>query len=78
MTERPVDWSRCSLVESIPGKLSGAPVLKDTRMPVQGIVDNYDAGLTPEEVSEVFDLPLAKIIAVLEFRERQCERSPRS
>jgi len=75
VAEGEVDWSRCSLVEAIPGKLSGAPVLKGTRMPVQGIVDNYDAGLTPEEVSEVFDLPLAKVIAILEFRERQCERS---
>ena len=29
-----LDWSQCPAVESVPGKVSGAWVLKDTRMPV--------------------------------------------
>ena len=29
-----LDWSQCPAVESIPGKVSGAWVFKDTRMPV--------------------------------------------
>lgn len=28
-----LDWSRCAAVESVPGKVSGAWVFKDTRMP---------------------------------------------
>jgi uncharacterized protein (DUF433 family) len=28
------DWSYCPLVEVIPGKVSGAPLLKNTRLPV--------------------------------------------
>jgi hypothetical protein len=37
------DWSDCPLVEVIPGKVSGAPLLKDTRLPVEAITGNYDA-----------------------------------
>ena len=31
------DWSQCPLVEVIPGKVSGAPLLKNTRLPVDAI-----------------------------------------
>jgi uncharacterized protein (DUF433 family) len=31
------------LVEVIPGKVSGAPLLKNTRLPVEAITGNYDA-----------------------------------
>lgn len=30
-----LDWSECPLVEVIPGKVSGAPLLKNTRLPVE-------------------------------------------
>ena len=47
-----VDWSPCPLVEMIPGKVSGVPLLKNTRLPVDAITGNYDAfrdaGLSPE------------------------------
>jgi len=32
-----LDWSECALVEVIPGKVSGAPLLKNTRLPVEAI-----------------------------------------
>ncbi len=35
MTKPMVDWSECPLVEVIPGKISGAPLLKGTRLPVE-------------------------------------------
>ena len=47
-----IDWSECPLVEVVPGKVSGAPLLKNTRLPVDAITGNYDAfraeGLSPE------------------------------
>jgi hypothetical protein len=36
--------SQCPDVESIPGKVSGAWVLKGTRMPVAAIFENLEAG----------------------------------
>ena len=43
MATQLVDWSDCPLVEVIPGKVSGAPLLKNTRLPVEAITSNYDA-----------------------------------
>jgi uncharacterized protein (DUF433 family) len=39
-----LDWSQCPAVESIPGKVSGAWVLRGTRMPVSVIFENLEAG----------------------------------
>lgn len=55
-----VDWSDCELVEVIPGKVSGAPLLKGTRLPVEAITGNYDAfreeGFSPDEaLAETLD-----------------------
>jgi len=55
-----IDWSECPLVEIVPGKVSGAPLLKNTRLPVQAITGNYDAfrdcGLSPDEaIAETLD-----------------------
>ena len=39
-----LNWSQCPAVESIPGKVSGAWVLKGKRMPVSAIFENLEAG----------------------------------
>jgi uncharacterized protein (DUF433 family) len=54
-------------VESIPGKVSGAWVFKDTRMPVATVFENLEAGLTVEEVMEEFSVTRKHIDAVLHF-----------
>jgi uncharacterized protein (DUF433 family) len=66
---RQVDWSQCPLVESIPGKVSGAPVLRGTRMSVQTIVDNYDAVMLPDEIAEGWNISLKEVHDVLDYRE---------
>jgi Protein of unknown function (DUF433) len=45
------DWSRCPDVESVPDRCHGAWVVKDTRVMVQGIIDNAEAGCTAEEIA---------------------------
>ena len=62
-----LDWSQCPAVESIPGKVSGAWVFKDTRMPVATVFENLEAGLTVEEVMEEFSVTREQINAVLHF-----------
>ena len=68
-----LDWSQCPAVESIPGKVSGAWVFKDTRMPVATVFENLEAGLTVEEVMEEFDVTREQLNAVLEFVTRSLE-----
>ena len=46
-----LDWSQCTAVESIPGKLSGAWVLRETRLPV--IFENYS--VTREQIQAVLE-----------------------
>ena len=62
-----LDWSQCPAVESIPGKVSGAWVFKDTRMPVATVFENLEAGLSVEEVMEEFAVTREQINAVLHF-----------
>ena len=45
-----LDWSQCPAVESIPGKVSGAWVLRGTRTPVKVLFENLEAGMSIEEV----------------------------
>jgi hypothetical protein len=44
MPENPIDWSQCEDVESVPGRVSGAWVIKGTRVPAQAVVDNAKNG----------------------------------
>jgi uncharacterized protein (DUF433 family) len=66
---RQVDWSQCPLVESIPGEVSGGWVLRNTRMPVQTIVDDYDAGMLPAAIAEAWDVSLKEVHDILDYRE---------
>ena len=71
------NWSDCPLVEIVPGKVSGAPLLKNTRLPVEAITGNYDAfrdeGLSPDlAIAETLDCypeaGLDAIKAILDYR----------
>ena len=68
-----LDWSRCPTVESIPGKVSGAWVFKDTRMPVSLVFENLEAGAEIDEITEWFHLTREQIVAVLEFAARSLD-----
>jgi uncharacterized protein (DUF433 family) len=61
-----LDWSQCSAVESVPGKVSGAWVFRNTRLPVATVIENLE-DLSIEEVMEQFDVSREQIEAVLEF-----------
>jgi uncharacterized protein (DUF433 family) len=61
-----LDWSQCLAVESVPGKMSGAWVFRDTRMPVATVFENLE-DMSVDEVMEQFDVTREQIEAVLEF-----------
>ena len=68
-----LDWSQCPAVESIPGKVSGAWVFKDTRMPVAIVFQNLEVGASVEEIMEWFHLSREQIVTVLDFAARSLE-----
>ena len=60
MATATLNWSDCPLVEVIPGKVSGVPLLRGTRLPVDAITGNYDCfrdeGLSPgAAIAETLD-----------------------
>ena len=72
-----LDWSQCSAVESVPGKVSGALVLKGTRMPVSAIFENIAAGASIDDLMEWFDgLDREQVKAVIEFAARSLNKEP--
>ena len=71
-----LDWSQCSAVESVPGRLSGAWVFRGTRMPVSAVFENLEAGATIEEIIDQFDITREQINAVLEFAARSLDPNP--
>ena len=68
-----LDWSQCPAVESVPGRLNGAWVFRDTRMPVSAVFENLESGATVEEIMEWFHLTREHIVTVLEFAARSLD-----
>jgi len=67
-----VDWSNCDATESVPGKMSGVPVLKGTRVMADTIVENFESGSSLEEIHENYPhLAEDAIRKVLTFYQRQ-------
>ena len=63
-----IDWSKCPGVEQIPGKVSGAWLFTDSRLPVSSLFENLGAGATVEEFMEWFQMDDEwKVRAVLQY-----------
>ncbi len=70
-----LDWSQCAAVESVPGKVSGAWVFRDTRLPVATVIENLE-DLSVEEVMEQFEVSREQITEVLEFVAKSLRSAP--
>src|ERR1039457_492074 len=57
-----IDWTGCELVERIPGKVSGRPIVRGTRILADTIVQDAELGSPLDEIHENYpDLPVATI-----------------
>jgi uncharacterized protein (DUF433 family) len=72
-----LNWTQCPAVERVPGKVSGAWVLKGTRMPVSAIFENLEAGANIDDITEWFDgVDREQVKAVIEFAARSLDQMP--
>jgi uncharacterized protein (DUF433 family) len=71
-----LDWSQCAAVESIPGKVSGAWVLRGTRTPVKTLFENLEAGMSIEELIEQFPVTREQIDSLMAFVARSLDKAP--
>jgi uncharacterized protein (DUF433 family) len=66
-----LNWSQCSAVERIPGKVSGVWLFKDTRVPVKALFENLESGATVEEFLQWFPgVGRERVEAVLDHAQR--------
>jgi len=49
-----LDWSTCSAVERIPGKVSGEWLFKGSRVPVRALFENLEGGARVDDFLEWF------------------------
>ena len=69
-----LDWSKCAAVERVPGKVSGAWVLRGTRMPVATIFENLEAGASLDDLLTWYEgLDRKQVQAVIEFAARSLD-----
>jgi uncharacterized protein (DUF433 family) len=68
-----IDWTNCPDVESVPGRCSGQPVVKGTRLTVDAILNNADAGCSAEEIpTEIFEgVTVDQVRRILAFAARR-------
>jgi uncharacterized protein (DUF433 family) len=52
MATTDIDWTSCELIEQIPGKVSGRPIVRGTRILPDGVVNSYDMGEGIEDIGE--------------------------
>lgn len=58
-----MDWSGCEIVEVVTGKVSGVPLIRNSRVP------SLDAGETVEQVAFNYDLKPEDVLCVKLFRD---------
>lgn len=71
-----MDWRDCDIVEQVPGKVSGQPVVKGTRILADTILEDYDLGSSLEEIHQNYPSLSAETIRKLIVFARQPQPQP--
>ena len=65
-----LDWTKCEVVERVPGKVGGVWVFKGTRVRVQALFENLEGGATVDQFLEWFPgVTREQALTVLKFAE---------
>lgn len=76
-TQAGIDWTACELVEQVPGKVSGRPIVRGTRIMPDGIVNSFDMGDSIEDIHEDWpSLSVAQIKRLIEFAHAHRREQP--
>lgn len=64
-----MDWTGCEIVEVVPGKVSGVPLIKNTRVPADLVARSLEGGETVEQVAYNFDLKPVDVLRLKMFKD---------
>jgi uncharacterized protein (DUF433 family) len=62
-----MDWSDCQVVEIIPGKVSGAPLVRGSRVQADTVLESHQLGESVDEIAYSYDLNPEVIRALLTY-----------
>ncbi len=60
-----MDWTECEFVEQVPGRCSGQPTVRGTRIPPETVLQYFIRGASVEEILEDFPTLTADVIHAL-------------
>ena len=63
-----MDWTGCDLIEQVPGKVGGRPVIRGTRIEPDVILVDEECGRTPEQTYCSFPTIPGGVDAIKEIR----------
>lgn len=69
-----MDWTDCPVIEVVPGRMSGAPVLRGSRTRPQDVLANASQGA--RWIADAHGLPVADVRAVLAFHAQHSDELP--
>jgi uncharacterized protein (DUF433 family) len=62
-----IDWHGCDAVEFNPQKLGGRATVGNSRMDADGILINFEGGLSVDEIVDSFGVPKDAVETILAF-----------
>ena len=65
------DWRDCDVVRFDPGKLGGRATVRDWRMDADGVLINFESGMSVGEIEEEFGVDREAIESILQFAVRK-------
>ncbi len=65
------DWHGCDAVQFDPLKMGGRATVEDMRMDADSVLDNYDAGMTVDDIVESYGLNRQAVEKILNFAAAQ-------
>jgi uncharacterized protein (DUF433 family) len=63
-----LNWSECAAIETVPGKMSGQPVIKGTRVRPVDLLVNREQGVP--WLVENFGIPAVTVREIFDFADR--------
>ena len=71
-----IDWTECELVEQVPGKVSGQPIVRGTRILPGPVVRSFVRGETVEQIREDWpSLSVDQINGLIAFAQARREQT---
>ena len=64
-------WKHCPAVERVPGRLEGHPVVKDSRVAADTILESKELGETAEETVCNYGLRLEDVLDIRSYAHRR-------